>query len=293
MVHLQADPPADLSWSGGDFADEGFWSHNARNEVLFGEPVQNEWDARIVSPLFARLQTLIFHLFGAGLIQVRLIGLLSSVLVTVCCFLILLREFESRIAFSIAALVSLNYPMLVLGRQGLLEPFAAALLCISLALLFTQYAPVVFLSGVFLAASCFTKFLMVYTLLPIALIIFVWLKPSKRSVILFVIGATLTTAVWLFANYLPHRELLEGYNRYYASQQKWQPGAIAMNLMTQPFYLYFSKTPAVLFFANLMLWRLFRSKTSGVIERLFWLWLLIGILFFAFWGYRPLRYYSS
>lgn len=81
VVQLKADPPADFSWSGGYFADEGYWSHNARNEVLFGNPVMDEWDARVVSPLFAFLQRWIFQIFGVGLAQVRLVGLLSALLI--------------------------------------------------------------------------------------------------------------------------------------------------------------------------------------------------------------------
>ena len=44
LIHITADPPANLSWSGGLFFDEGALAHNARNKVLFGEWKLDEWN---------------------------------------------------------------------------------------------------------------------------------------------------------------------------------------------------------------------------------------------------------
>jgi 4-amino-4-deoxy-L-arabinose transferase-like glycosyltransferase len=289
IIQLDADPPSDFSWSGGYFADEGFWSHNARNAALFGNPVQDDWDARIVSPVFARIQQLIFALFGAGFIQVRLIGVISSLLIAATSFLLIRSQFDQQSSFFFSILVSLNYPMMVLGRQGILDPFAAALCLLALMLALRGSILSSLVAGSLFVACCVTKYLMIYAAVPFLFI--VW---NSKKYVPFLTGVGITALVWFFLSYLPHKELLSGYSAYYASQQSWEIGAVLKNILLQPFYLYFVKTPAILCLGNLALWFwLVRFKTSGTVEKVCFLWLLSGILFFALWNYRPFRYYTS
>lgn len=300
VVRLSSDPPADFSWSGGYFADEGYWSHNARNEVLFGKPVMDEWDARAVSPIFASLQRVCFRLFGVGLVQVRLIGILSSLLLAACVFLFCRKQLGDQVAFACALVASLNFPMLVIARQGILDGFSAALASLAFLLALSAGLPGIFLSGAVLVAACTTKYLMIYALLPLLWLVY-YMSRSRKNVLVFVCGAVAAAAVWLLGSYLPNRGLLLGYGSYYSSQQSWQLLAVAKNVVLQPFYLYFIKTPAVLCFANLMAWyllsvRLFRSRTDlgrSAVESAAWWWLVVGVCFFALWRYRPLRYYAS
>ncbi len=290
LINLEADPPSNFSWSGGYFADEGFWAHNARNAELFGKPVLDDWDSRVVSPLFTRLQSLIFHNFGVGLLQVRIIGVFSSILLAVCTFLLLRKQFDQQISFLGAVLVSLNYPMLILGRQGILDPFASALAWGALALVIGGSPVALFLGGTLAAGACITKYLMIYIFLPFVVL----LTGSRRNLLVFAAGATAAFLVWYLGNYLPNRELLLGYSRYYSSQQSWEVWGVLKSIALQPFYLYFVKTPAILMFGNLMLWHLvLQYRKSGTVEKACWLWLLTGILFFSIWRYRPLRYYTS
>lgn len=298
MIHLQADPPADFSWSGGYFADEGFWSHNARNLVLFGNAVQDDWDARTVSPVFAGAQEALFRLFGAGFAQVRLIAIFASLILAGASFVLFRTDHDPQRSFLFATLVSLNYPMMVLGRQAILDPFAAALCLAALALLMRGTAASGLLAGVLFVSACATKYLMVYAFVPCLYV--AW--TSKRYVPFFA-GILITGLAWLFLNYLPNRDLLNAYSAYYASQQSWEPAAILKNISLQPFYLYFVKTPAILCLANLGIWFFIarwigRAQTEGSagfsrLEKMCWLWLIAGILFFALWRYRPFRYYTS
>lgn len=284
IVQLTADPPANFSWSGGEFADEGYWSHNARNAVLFGRSVLDQWDARAVSPIFAGIQTVMFHLFGVGLVQVRLIGLLSSLLITLTVFFLIRKHYDSGTAFLCATLTTLSYPMLILGRQGILDPFAAALLVIAFLCADSNSKWIVLFSGIFFVAACITKYLMFFAAIPLMFIV-----TDRR---MFVAGVIVAGTIWLFGNYFPNHALLSSYGKYYSSQQSWELNAVAKNIVLQPFYLYFVKTPAVLFFGNLMLWYfLFAPKNK--MEKTLWIWLASGILFFALWRYRPIRYYTS
>lgn len=297
IFNLQADPPSDFSWSGGYFADEGFWSHNARNSLLFGNPVLDDWDARIVSPIFARAQEVMLHLFGTGLVQVRLVAVLTSIILAAAAFLLLRKEYDSQQSFLFAVLVSLNYPMMVLGRQGILDPFAAMLCLLALVLLMRESNVAGFLAGVLFVAACVTKYLIIYTIVPCVYVVWV-----SKKYMPFAAGILIAGALWFFLNYLPNRDLLSAYSSYYASQQSWEITAILKNIALQPFYLYFVKTPAILCFANLGIWFflariLFREPSSGDgfsrLEKMCLLWLISGILFFALWRYRPFRYYTS
>jgi 4-amino-4-deoxy-L-arabinose transferase-like glycosyltransferase len=297
ILQLGADPPADFSWSGGYFADEGFWSHNARNVVLFGNPVQDDWDARAVSPVFARLQELSFRLFEPGFLQVRLVGLLSSLIIAFTAFALFRTQFDPQAAFLYAILASLNYPMMVLGRQGILDPFAASLCLAALFLALRNTTLSLFFSGVLFVTACATKYLMVYAVVPFAYV--VWTSKRYWS---FGAGLITTALIWVIFNYLPHRELLGAYSSYYASQQSWNLLDILKNIVTQPFYLYFAKTPAILCLANLCIWFFLSSAINFAptkfreitrLEKMCFVWLIAGILFFALWRYRPFRYYTS
>jgi len=296
IIHLTADPPADFDWSGGYFADEGYWSHNARNQVLFGSAVQDDWDARVVTPIFARLQALIFILTGVGFLPVRIIGLISAAIIAAATFYLLRKYWDGGTAFYFAVVVSLNFPLLVLARQGIPDSFAAALAWCALCLLFIDFAPAAFCAGILLASAFITKYFMIYVLIPTAVIL-LWKPISYKKLGAFAAGAAVTIAVWLFLNYFPNQETISAYNRFYSSQQSqqiWGFEPIIKNVLTQPFFLYAVKTPAILFFGNLMIWYVaIRFREMGKMERGVWLWMVIGILFFAVWRYRPLRYYTS
>ena len=294
IVRLSADPPADFDWSGGYFADEGYWSHNARNAMLFGSPVQDEWDGRVMSPLFVAIQSTVFRYFGIGLVQVRMIGILSALLLTLATFYLIRRHYGDGQAFLCSVLVSLNYPLLVLARQGILDPFSSGLAWIAIGLAAAGTMFSAFLAGVFLISACTTKFLMAYAIIPVFLALFIGERSRKRMIV-FCAGLASAAAVWFFAIYLPHRDLLLTYNQFYASQQaqSWAPVQVLKNIVMQPFFLYGLKTPAVLLLGNLMIWYVIvRFRDANSVERTIGAWLICGILFFALLRYQPVRYYT-
>ncbi len=298
VVHLSADPPADFDWSGGYFADEGYWSHNARNQVLFDSAVLDDWDARVVTPIFAWLQGMVFTIAGVGLAQVRIVGLLSALAIAAATFFLVRKHWDGGTAFYFAIVVSLNFPMLVLARQGIPDSFAAGLAWAALCLLFVDFVPAAFCAGVLLATAFITKYFMIYTLIPIVVIL-TWHREfvSKSRLAAFGVGLGLAVAAWLFLNYFPNQETIASYNRFYSSQQSqqdWHLVPVVQNILMQPFFLYAVKTPAILFLGNLMIWFIAaRFRETERMERAVWFWVVTGILFFAIWRYRPLRYYTS
>ncbi|HSP06921.1 MAG TPA: hypothetical protein VLR94_07070, partial [Acidobacteriota bacterium] len=193
-------------------------------------------------------------------------------------------------------LVSLNYPMLVLARQGILDPFAAAFAWTALVLACAPTVPLAALAGALLVGACTAKFFMIYAFLPVFLALIQAPGPKWKHIAAFGAGAGVAACAWFFFVYAPNRDILLAYNRFYASQQaqNWAPQEVLKNVALQPFFLYALKSPALLLLANLALWYfLARPRESGPVERACWVWLLCGILFFAVWRYRPLRYYTS
>src|SRR5262249_61857861 len=66
------------------------------------------------------------------------------------------------------------------------------------------------------------------------------------------------------------------------------------NFSLQFFSFSFSRSPAVLFFGNLMIWYWFANfRKAQRLEKIVWLWVVCGVLFFSLLRYRPERYYTS
>ena len=146
-------------------------------------------------------------------------------------------------------------------------------------------------------AALITKYFMIYTFVPIAAVILIWNRIPGPRILAFGSGVLLALGLWYFWNVIPNGELISGFNKFYSSQQSqqtWGLIPVMKNIVLQPFYLYAVKTPAILFFGNIMLWYIaIRFREIKPAERAVWLWVVAGILFFALWRYRPLRYYTS
>src|SRR6188508_2534900 len=72
LVNLQADPPTYLDLSGGSFADEGPWLHNARNLLKYGTLRTDGWNPMLLSPLTHLFGLASMAIFGVGLAEARI-----------------------------------------------------------------------------------------------------------------------------------------------------------------------------------------------------------------------------
>src|SRR6185369_5746941 len=80
LVAPDSDPYSRLDWDTGILTDEGFYSLNARNQILFGHARQDEFNNMLVAPLVHYAQVVIFSVFGAGAVQARMISVAASML---------------------------------------------------------------------------------------------------------------------------------------------------------------------------------------------------------------------
>src|SRR6266496_5108948 len=78
IVALDSDPYKNLDWDTGILTDEGFYLHNARNAVLFGQPRRNEFNNMLVAPVVHGLQLIWFKSFGVGAIPARTLSVILS-----------------------------------------------------------------------------------------------------------------------------------------------------------------------------------------------------------------------
>lgn len=122
LLWLNADPARNLTWSGAPFTDEGLYSHAARNRVLFGVWRTDEWDDRLVSPLWSALTYAVFRLLGVGYVQLRSINVLLATIALPCFWALLRADWGARRALLGTALWAFDYFWFQYSRLGLLEP---------------------------------------------------------------------------------------------------------------------------------------------------------------------------
>ena len=71
VAALDSDPYARLCWSTGLLTDEGFYIHNARNLVLFGQERTDEFNNDLIMPTLHFVQVAVFKVLGVGSVQAR------------------------------------------------------------------------------------------------------------------------------------------------------------------------------------------------------------------------------
>lgn len=302
-----ADPPATVSWSGGYFSDEGFWTHNARNRIVFGAAIQDEWNNMYMSPLVHAVTYLVFRIWGVGIVQARIQAISYSLGALVLLTLIAKSRLTKPLWLYVIIFAGFNYLSLVYNRLALLEnPIILCLLVAWYCLLRscesaenprTRWA---ILAGISAGAAYLTKttsvfFLAVLLLEPLRALLY-RRERNRWFQIMGIAGgflACISPYYWFI--YRPHHELLAQYNTYYYSQQTWNPAVLMRNVIEQPFLLYFVRTPFLLFLAIAGLLALFtkmRTRQSlTTLELTAAGWFLSYAGFMAIFGYRPLRYY--
>jgi 4-amino-4-deoxy-L-arabinose transferase-like glycosyltransferase len=224
ILWIEADAATTLSWSGAPFTDEGLYSHTARNRVLFGTWRTNEWDNRLVSPLFDGLAFLVFSLFGVGFVQVRLISIGFALGGLLLFWSLLRRDWGPSWALLGATLWGLDYFWIQYSRLGLLEPsmvgwLVAAAWCWRRALDGTwRWAIGV---GVCAGIAYIWKSLALLWL-PVPLLALLLLGaqwPRGRVAAGYLAGLVVVGALYGLLWYLPRLNELVAYNRFYAADR--------------------------------------------------------------------------
>jgi 4-amino-4-deoxy-L-arabinose transferase-like glycosyltransferase len=317
IVDIGADAWKDLDWGTGIWTDEGFYAHNARNQVLFGKAEQDGFNNYNLSPVLHAIQVIVFTQFGVGLIQARLISIIASLLTCGFLYAGVRNDFGPRAAAFSLMLLGLESSYILYNRLGLMESLGTLVIALAYYLWTLDRPWSKFLSG-FIAAAAFavkTTFLIFLPAPVIALIIINKrdLRAIASSTLPYLLGAAaffgLYYGTWLGV----HGAEVARMNNFYRTMQS-QPRSfnqllwmIRRAVIGYHFgFLQRMETRSTVFL-NLALvgsiWSLFKvmpigkSKSDEVIEgihkRLLMhiVCLAAGILFIFVSRYAPSRYF--
>lgn len=308
LYDIEADPPSDFSASGGYWADEGFWTHSARNRVLFGTWVMDGWNNMYVSPLLHWFTYGVFRQCGVSLMSARLVPIVLSLLGILVLVLTLARSHGPRVSLLVLLFLGCQYPYCIYNRIAIVETPATFFVIAGFCCLCFNRPLVLSGGGALLAAAVITKSTLSF-LFPAAvcsILIAEWLSPSsargywRRSFMkLFFLcaGAAGPLLAWWFFIVSPHREMLSGYNHYYRGMLLPSTiGEAIRNMVTQPFHIFFNRLPILMVLAHCALGmfiigmrdRRYRPSHLEVHSMIFW---VSGVVFLSFFSYRPFRYY--
>ncbi len=309
LTALNSDPPPWLSWSTGLYTDEGYYTLDARHQALFGMPAPGNFHDRLLSPLLSVIQQGVFAMFGAGLLQARLLSVVFSLLTAWVFWLALRRAYDACTADFGALFLGFAPPFALYNRLALQETPAVFWLVLAFWLWAQSGRLGAFLSGASLALACVFKGL-AGIVLPVLLI-----SPpapilgsstdratDSRLFRLFLIwlpriGAGGLLLLYFAFWYGPHHAEMSRMATFYRVHQM-QPHSLAsvwLNLRRGliggergvfPYLLALLPVLCLLAARTLGLWRQWTQA-----DKYLALWLGGGLLFCLLSSYAPSRYY--
>jgi len=310
--HIKADPPTilpQISGSAGIYFDEGIYCHNARNKILFGQWITDEWNPMVYNAPLTMIYYLGFRLFGISIVTVKAINILFGLLGILLFHAGLRRYLGSGPALALTVLFAFDFYGLMYNRIGLLENFS--MLCFLLGFyLFVRSEegrwPAFFL-GLTAAVAALSKYLFVYFLISTLLAVAyrAWRRSDARSFLVFLAGCLTAGLPWFFGIYLPFRSTFSKIGSGWGMLSLPRSiGQVYSNLLHNPLPRYLQLMPVAGFllvlFGAWVLLKIGRSRTTGRpsgsghaadIDVFISFWIVGAILSMGLLNYRPLRYY--
>ena len=134
-VQLAQDPVPGFTFSNSPFTDEGWSVLGARNQALLGTWATDEWELFWAQLPFNLAALAAFEVGGVGIIQARLVALVSSVLAIGLLAELLARRVGVGPALIGAAGLATSTLLLYYGRLAILEPMVVLFLALGFSLL--------------------------------------------------------------------------------------------------------------------------------------------------------------
>ena len=312
MVNITADGPVGFSNSIGLFFDPPSKCHNARNKVLFGTWVTDDWTPYIHSPLYTFSQMLVFRIFGVGYAQMRYLTVALTIASIFLIYLITAGSIGHGWGIIAMLIATVSFPTLVFGRSGLLEPYIIFFILLSVWCFLKSYqhgqgpnaddtrraAIWLFVSAASASLAFLSKPLAAYYVA--AFLIMALVHPPYRGVRPRII-ALVTVSIPVLTDVLLLRFLNS--EHLYREGSHWLTRAVSQGIgyrwIHQPFVAGFEKCelPVVLLAILALYWvhRIFLRRginTRNAAVVLLSLTLLLGSQLDGFVAYRPIRYYA-
>ena len=317
LIAIDSDPPPWLSWSTGLYTDEGFYTLDARHEVLFGTLAPGTFHDRLLSPFLSMLQQGVFAVFGAGILQARLISVVFGMLSVIVFWVGLRRAYGVKVADAGACFLGLAPPFLLYNRTALQETPTVFWLVLAFTLWTFATTQNEQRKALFyaLAGSCVGAAVVFKSLAGLAIpVLFAGVEKKAHKVLLearadgragfclasqnwgagaFVLVLALYAGVW----YIPHHAELSRMTTYYRVHQiqphSWvglwlniRRGLVKGELGAVPYLL--ATLPVPCFLAG---WGLLARREWSGTDRFLAYWLAGGLLFCLLSSYAPSRYY--
>jgi 4-amino-4-deoxy-L-arabinose transferase-like glycosyltransferase len=305
FIHLTADPPYDLSTSGGPYGDPAGYSFNARNKILFGEWEVDDFNMMYVSFPPHLVTYLFFKIFGAGIGAQNLVPILFSFFTLILFFMLLRNQAGDTIALIGTGLLGINYLFLMYSKIA--NRIMPALFFILLGIFFLHkgkkrpfwqvFAGVSFFlaliskSVIFYAVGAVLVGYLAYLLFNNAL------KDILKRAVLIIVGSLIPFLPWLFFIYIPQKGFINSFSQLNV-QYLIPPRNLSLVLRyfwTRPLLL-IEKMPLISFlaaiFSLLLLFKVIhKPKATSLLEWVFLAWFFTGFLYYSVIQQRVTRHY--
>lgn len=302
VINLPADPPiivTKLLISSSLYCDDGMYPHNARNKLLFGQWITDDWNPFLYNPILTLIYYGGFVILGVKMAVVKIINILIGGLIILIFYLISKSALTSLLSSLITILFAGNLYFITFNKTGLLENFL--MLCMILVFYFfiksdnnIKYGLLV---GVFSVLAVLSKFLFIpFIIIPtIAVILLSYQRKELKLLIYYIIGGLFTGLLWLLVIYIPNHQFFTKIGGSWSTQAF--PDSIKQalhNVLNTPFSKFMALMPLVFLFACLFMGKtlieFFQKKVNSKVVFLF-LWIFILFLQIGSLNYQPLRYY--
>ncbi|MEN8154103.1 MAG: glycosyltransferase family 39 protein [Acidobacteriota bacterium] len=302
--------PPDISISGSIYTDEGNQCHNSRNRILFGEWFPDDWKITNYNPVVPYFKFFIFKLFGVGLVQVRMVSFIFSLLSLIFFFLILRSYFSPQLSLAGITLLGFNFLYIMFNRIGTFETPMIFWMIFSVYLIekFRKRGGNVYLalSGI----SAFMAFVFKMTgahfiPVPAAALLLFLIFYNRRAVIekrelvngtiAIILGILIVFFLWLFIFYIPNREWIKSAPGSYIGNQMFPKSLnqvvgniLAYNWKEQFYKMWVVWTVSILYLP--FFFRRLIGKISNITEIAFILFLFSHTAALMIMNHRPTRY---
>jgi hypothetical protein len=306
-IWMRADPPTGsvgIVWH-----DEGAWTHNARNRVLWGEWRTDNWNPVFVAPVFTALEYAAFETLGVGTWQARTVPAASGIVAVGALMLGLSALWGARtraIGFRAAVLggllLAFDFTWTMWNRAALMEStMTAFMVCAWAAYAMSARRPLWgFVAGVATVLAWFTKaaaaFFVVAVVADVMWVLITHAVPRLREKLnvsapepanvraawFAILGLSTATAVFMFVLVIPHWSDYQFYNWQMSVLRK--PSYDLRSLIDRASWLpivqdFFARMWLVLLGAAIAIAGIVaRWRDARPAERLLVLWMVIGLL---------------
>ncbi|MEK6287551.1 MAG: glycosyltransferase family 39 protein [Acidobacteriota bacterium] len=245
VINLDADPSALIS---RDFiTDEGWWAHNARNALFYGEWRIDEYNLGLYSAyLYNLLLYFTFKLFGISFTTLRMLSALCGWLTVLLLFLLVRREISTRAALFASALLGFSNLHIVYSRTGFTESVMVFFLALTLWSWSLRRTHQLFalIAGVSLGLMVVTKITAIYFIPGFVLAVAaaaIRQSLRRREALLFLSGAGLAGAAYGILFIVPNFGDWLRFNLQNGSGSEWstRPSSLIDSiprLLASPFY---------------------------------------------------------